>query len=361
MVADAGADGLDQEAHRLARDGGEALGAQHVRPGAEARDAGGELGRGGELRQVEDHAVEVVVVMAFLGVVPGRAVGDIVLRGEAEAEQHRRVDAAPGAGDNADGAGQGALHRGAGAGEAGLVEQVGLRQGDEVGAGELVVEDLLHRVVMVEGLVGGALGGERGEVGGDAALGQRRAIDHGDDAIDRHPAADRRPVEGLDQRLRQGEAAGLDQDVVGRRGAGEQRIHGGDEVVGDRAAEAAIGQLDDVGLVAGGDAAAAQDLGIDADIAELVDDDGEAAAAGILEQVADQRRLPGAAEAGDDGAGDAGSHAQGSRGGMRAMRPRFKGSGRPRQGITWPAAAARRRAPSCRAGAASAGSRLPKT
>ena len=51
-------------------------------------------------------------------------------------------------------------------------------------------------------------------------------------------------------------------------------------------------------------AAALQDLAVDADIAELVDDQRDAPALGILQQVADQRGLAGAEEAGDDGGGD---------------------------------------------------------
>ena len=87
------------------------------------------------------------------------------------------------------------------------------------------------------------------------------------------------------------------QDLVERR----------HEVVGHGAADAAIGQLDDVLLRAGLDAAALQDLAVDADVAELVDDDGEPPAAGVFQEVADQRRLAGAEEAGDDGAGNAGA------------------------------------------------------
>ena len=48
-----------------------------------------------------------------------------------------------------------------------------------------------------------------------------------------------------------------------------------------------------------------EDFAVDADVAELVDDDGEPAALRVREHVADQRRLAGAEEAGDDGAGNA--------------------------------------------------------
>ncbi len=255
---------------------------------------------------------------------------------------------------------------GVGARRAGCVDQVALRQDDEVGAGDLILEHLLDRIVMVERLVRGALRSERIQVGGDLAVGQRRAIDHGDDAVDRHAALHRRPLERLDQRLGQRQAGGLDQDVVDLRRARQDLVERRHEIVGDGAADAAIGQFDDVFLRAGVDAAALQDLAVDADIAELVDDDGEPLALGVLEQVADQRRLAGAEEAGDDGAGNAGEgsgHAislRRSRGGMRATRPRLSESGRPRQGIRPSVEVAKSFAPAMRSGPLSV-VRSPKT
>ena len=111
-------------------------------------------------------------------------------------------------------------------------------------------------------------------------------------------------MERLHQRLRQREAGGFDDDVLDAvaRQNGVERRH---EFVGDRAAQAAVGQFDDILLRAGVVAAAFEDFAVDADIAELVDDDGEAAALRVGDDVADQRRLAGAEKAGDDGAGDA--------------------------------------------------------
>ena len=89
----------------------------------------------------------------------------------------------------------------------------------------------------------------------------------------------------------------------------EQRLHGRQEILGDGAAQAAIGQLDDVLVGAALDAAGAQDLAVDAEGAELVDDHRDAPPAGIGEDMAHQRRLAGAEEAGDDGGGDFRGHA----------------------------------------------------
>ena len=60
-----------------------------------------------------------------------------------------------------------------------------------------------------------------------------------------------RPGEGLHQRLRQRQARGLDDDVVGRRVAPEDLLHRRQEIVGDGAADAAVGELDDVVRAAG--------------------------------------------------------------------------------------------------------------
>ena len=88
-------------------------------------------------------------------------------------------------------------------------------------------------------------------------------------------------------------------------GALEQPRHGRQEIVGDGAADAAIGQLDDVVLGAGVVAAAEQQLAVDAEFAELVDDDREPLPAGMRQQMAHQAGLAGAEKAGDDRRGDA--------------------------------------------------------
>ena len=86
-----------------------------------------------------------------------------------------------------------------------------------------------------------------------------------------------------------------------RRGiAGDQLFHRRNEIVRDRAADAAIGEFDNVVRIAGIIAAIGQQAAIDADIAELVDDQRDPPAARILQEVTDQRRLTGSEEAGDD-------------------------------------------------------------
>jgi hypothetical protein len=69
-------------------------------------------------------------------------------------------------------------------------------------------------------------------------------------------------------------------------------------------------------------AAALQDVAVDAEIAELVDDQRDALAVGVLEHVADQRGLAGAEKAGDDGGGDLRGHATAA---LRFQRLRLNG------------------------------------
>ena len=159
---------------------------------------------------------------------------------------------------------------------------------------------------MVEGRVGLTLLCEGIEIGANLSIGERRAVHHGDDTVDRDAALDRGPMEGLHQRLRQSEPRRLDHDMLDGRLARENGIERRHELVGDGAAEAAIGELDDVLLGASLVSTAFEDLAIDADIAELVDDHREPAAARIGEHVADERRLARAEKARDDGAGNAG-------------------------------------------------------
>ncbi len=92
--------------------------------------------------------------------------------------------------------------------------QIGLVEQDHVGAEDLILEHLLERVVVLDGRVGGALRRECFRIVGEQSLGDGGTVDDRDHAVDRDPRADRRPVEGRDQWLRQGEARGLDQDVL---------------------------------------------------------------------------------------------------------------------------------------------------
>ena len=182
--------------------------------------------------------------------------------------------------------------------------------------------------------------GDRLGIVGEAAGRDGRAVDHGDHAVDRDARGDLRPVEGLAPAAWASARPEVSMTICsGGVRPVEQALQRRHEIVGDGAADAAVGQLDDAVLRAALDAAALQDLAVDADIAELVDDHGEPAPAGILQHVADQRRLAGAEKAGDDRAGHLGDAAHDSSfgcsnpiGGTRAITPLRNAAGRSRQG-----------------------------
>ena len=146
-----------------------------------------------------------------------------------------------------------------------------------------------------------ARGLHRDRVGREQAVGNRSAIHHRDHPVDGDPRAQGRPVYGLDQWLGQRQPAGFDDDMLRGVVAVEQGFHGRDEIVGNRAAQAAVGQLHDVIIRAAFDAAAAQDFTIDPDVAELVDDQRDTAAASVLQPMPDQAGFAGPEKPGDDG------------------------------------------------------------
>ena len=138
---------------------------------------------------------------------------------------------------------------------------------------ELLLEQLFQRTLVFQCVIVLALGLDRLRVGGEQAVGHRRSVDHRHHRVDGHPGPDVGPVERLDQRLGHGETRGFYDDLVQPLLAAEQRLHGGHEIVGHRAADASVGQLENVLVFAALDAAPLEDLAVDAHVAELVDDE----------------------------------------------------------------------------------------
>ena len=94
LVREARADALDEQPHRLAVDGDEALDAQDVVGlGGGLQAIHERLGLGDD-RQLDDEALEVVMVVLLLAVVVRGAGREVVLGAGAEAEQDVGIDAA---------------------------------------------------------------------------------------------------------------------------------------------------------------------------------------------------------------------------------------------------------------------------
>ncbi len=84
-----------------------------------------------------------------------------------------------------------------------LGDQIGFRQHDQIGAGDLVLEQFRQRRLVIQHRIGPALLIDRRLVGGKPAGRHRRRIDQRYDAVDRYFRLDLRPGERPHQRLRQ--------------------------------------------------------------------------------------------------------------------------------------------------------------
>ena len=155
---------------------------------------------------------------------------------------------------------------------------------------------------MVEAGVGQALRFEGCRIGHHAAGSQRLTINHGHHPVESDPRADLGPVQGGNQGLGQGQTTGLNHDSIELVCPFQKPLHGGKEVFLHGAAEAAIGQLHQpaLHLVVGAEATAAQQVPIDADLAEFVDQHSQPLAA-VQQQMAQQGCFPGTQKSGHHG------------------------------------------------------------
>ena len=162
--------------------------------------------------------------------------------------------------------------------DVGGVDQVDLVDDDAVGA-----DDLVH------GLVVDAVVADVVEVLLDVL-----GVDEGDDGVERdlleHGIVEE---EGLGDRHRVGEPAGLDQDVVDTVDELADHV---EQVRAHRrdAADAAVAHLDDLFV------GRHHEVRVDVDLTELVLDHGDAPAVLLAQDVVEQRGLPRAEEAGED-------------------------------------------------------------
>ena len=196
------------------------------------------------------------------------------------------------------------------AGAGGGVEQVGLVEDDQVGAAELVLEQLLERAVVIERRDRRRAGRPRAR--GSAANRPARRGRPSTTAMTPSTVTrvrDLRPVEGLHQRLRQGEAGGLDDDVVGRVGAVEQLLAWSAGSRRRRCSRCSRWRARRCRPPRRPRSPQLRSSSPSTPISpNSLTIEGEAAAVGVAQQVPDQRGLAGAEEAGDDGGGDLGGH-----------------------------------------------------
>jgi hypothetical protein len=169
-----------------------------------------------------------------------------------------------------------------------LGELVGVDQVDLVEHHPVGERELLDRLVL------DALGLVVVEV-----LQEVLGVDHRDDRVEPQLARDLVvDEERLRHRCRVGEAGGLDHDLVELVAALHQVAEDADQVAAHGAADAAVVHLEDLLL------GVEHEGVVDADLAELVLDDGDPLAVLLGEDVVQQRRLAGAEEPGEHGDGD---------------------------------------------------------
>ena len=291
-------------------------------------------------RQFDNQRIEVRVMMLAVAVAVMRvmAVAPVMARalkrrlcGLPQAEQQAQVHAAGGAAQDFHGRGKRRAHPRLDARAGVGVGAVRLAQDHQVGGAKLILEQLAQGGIVVEIGIGLTLRANSGGIGRETPRGHGGGIDHREHRIHRAGVADLRPVKRLHQGLRQGQARGLDQNVVDLFAPFDQFAQHREKRLLHRAADTAVGEFEK--RAAGrrrallrrtlflrallrrallhrtrpraAEAAGAQDVAVDAEFAELVDDHSQAPPAAVSEQVAKQRGFTAAEKAGNDGGGNA--------------------------------------------------------
>ena len=261
--------------------------------------------------QLDDKRVELVVVMVFVVVVMAGALVDGFLCRLRQTQQHIERQATVVRLHHLHFGRQFFAHHRLHLGKFFGAHAIDLVEHHQIGSAQLVFEQLVQRALVIEVGIGAALlvhgVGERGKL----ARSGRGGVHHGDHGVHGEHACNLGPLEGLHQWFGQGEARGFDEDRVDLIAARGQLLHHGEELFLHRAAHAAVGEfvqraLDGRAAFVTADAAGLQDVAIDAQLAKLVDDDGDAATIGVVQNVAQQGGLAAAEKAGDDGGGNFG-------------------------------------------------------
>ena len=264
-------------------------------------------------RDIDMEADKIIVLVVFVVVVMGVTAIQIVLGGGTLADQDIDRHIGPRCADDANALAQFLLDARVDLNPGILGYEVGLVGDHQISGTQLFLEQLLERALVIERVVRPPLNVHRRRVGGKQAITHGRAIHNRDHAVDRDPAFDLGPIEGFDQRLRQRQTRGFDDDMIRQRISGQEGLHGRHEIVGNGAADAAIGKLHDIAFLTGLVAAAEQQLAVDTDIAELVDDQRDAASCRLTKEVLDNAGLAGTEKAGEDGGWNLGLMTKGQR------------------------------------------------
>ena len=141
----------------------------------------------------------------------------------------------------------------------------------------MVLEQILDRCEVIKAGIVAALPLEGVRITDGTARGKGRTIGESHHAIDVNPAANRRPVEGLQQRLRQCQTTCFHDNAVQLVSAFKQTLDGRQEIVLHSAAKTAVVELNKttLQLLFRTEAAAANQITIEADAAEFIHHHGQ--------------------------------------------------------------------------------------
>ena len=180
------------------------------------------------------------------------------------------------------------------------IHAVGTAHQHQIRRLQLIAEQLINGGDVVQVWVLLALALQGVGVSHRAARRQRFAIHQRHHAVDMHAAADRRPVEGLQQRARQSQTAGFNHDAVQLIGTLQQLFHRRQEIILNRAAEAAVVEFNQAALqlLLRAEATTSDQITIQTDAAELIHHHRQPLAAGG-EQMAQHRGFAGPEKSGD--------------------------------------------------------------
>ena len=176
--------------------------------------------------------------------------------------------------------------------QGGWRHRVGPADRHQVGNLQLLVEQLFQGREMLQARIRQPLPLHRRPVPHHMAGSQGLPIHHGDDRMHPGAGAHRGPLKRRNQGLWQGQPAGLHHQAVQLVGPLQQAFHRRQKVVLHGAAQATVGEFHKptFQLLFRAEATVGEEVGIDPDIAELIDDDGQPLAA-VQEQMAQQRGL----------------------------------------------------------------------
>lgn len=120
------AHGLQQQAHRLARNGNIAFHAQDFLIPCKGLHPGHQIGNIGHFRQIDHDGFEIIMLVIIMAIVVAGPGGQIIFGSGIQPKDHSRINHTVGHRQNGQAAGRLGLDHGAGRGKASLTRQIGL-------------------------------------------------------------------------------------------------------------------------------------------------------------------------------------------------------------------------------------------